>query len=138
MKQNQLEAKMKKISEHIKKTNLVNTSMKLSKDYGKGKTESYAYHTTSKYKFENEVIKIHLYDGWGMMGGGEIKVFYEDKAVLYGDRDSLGKETSKFNPESEGFCILTYHPGEWEDYIKDTLQIEKEREKKSEEEKKLK
>jgi len=121
MKESELIKKMSPISSRLKRTNIIDKCHELARTYGKGRTRIESGYTKLNYFFEEKELKIDLNDGWSMMGGGEIKVYFEEGLVLYGDRYACDGEKNRFNPKMDGFCILTYKQGPWEERIKKLL-----------------
>jgi hypothetical protein len=121
MKESELIKKMNSITNHLKETKLVDKAYELAKTKGEGSTEIHPYHTHLNYIFSKDNLTIELNDGLSQMGGGTIKVIYNDDFVLTGNRNARDKLEYKYNPEVSGFGILTYKSGEWEEKIKKYL-----------------
>ena len=132
MKESTLIRKMKAIEAGLKKSNIVDKCYNVARNHGQGRTEELSYHTKLDYNFNQDDLSIKFSDGWGQGGGGEIKVFYRGEQVLYGDRYALDDIENKFNPKIDDFCIMTYHPGEWEPLIEKILTPKKEKPAKQE------
>lgn len=124
MKESELIKKMKNIENHLKKSNLIENCIKVSREYGKWETETLNSRTKLDYNFKDENLEIIYSDGWGQGGGGEVKVISNKSKtrVLYGDRYALDDKNNGFNPQIDGFCILEYHPGRWEIYLLNILE----------------
>lgn len=131
MKESQLKEKVEEISQVLKQSNLVGKCYKLAVSKGEGNQTVHSWHTNNNYCFIGKDLEIKLDDGFSEMGGGEIKVFYKNELVLYGDRGTLdsGKE-GKPIVQAEGFAILQYHHGKWESEIEKILNSPKEEPKK--------
>ncbi len=118
MKESELIKKMGPISSKLKESDIVHKCYHLARTLGEGNTNQQRFNTSVAYDYDQDSLLIKLNDGLGQMGGGEIKVFYEDKEVLYGNKHAVDKKENKFHPQINGFCILTYHPGGWENQVK--------------------
>ncbi|MDP3966454.1 MAG: hypothetical protein Q8Q04_02900 [archaeon] len=114
MKKSELEEKIKGISTHISENMLIETLYDLARK-GKGKVTQESSHTNHNYKLECGNLKIILDDG-GIMGQGDLEVFYDGKRVLSLDRHSDGKE---YIPSVNHWGVLEYHKGDWEENLKE-------------------
>jgi len=121
-----IKEKVDKISKELKESNIVKKCYEIARDYGKGTTDVENCYTKLDYEFNKNNLKIKLNDGWSMMGGGEIKIFYLGELVLHGDRYSLDKKDDVM-AESEGFGILKYKKGTWEKEVEKILIFPKEK-----------
>jgi hypothetical protein len=121
MKESNLIKKMNNISKKIEESKIIDNCYELAKTKGNGETKVHNSHTNLKYDYQRDNIKIHLNDGWSMMGGGEIFVYYGNSPVFYADKYAVSNPEFKFNPKVDDFCILTYKPGKWEKDIKKYL-----------------
>lgn len=119
MKTNDLEKKLNEISEHISEDHLIETLYNVVK-LGKGKERIENSYKNLKYNFENKEFKINLNDG-NLMGGGNLKVFYKNKLVLSLDR-MASLEKKENIPEVDGWGVIEYHPGDWEEKVKIILE----------------
>jgi hypothetical protein len=129
MKESNLIKKMNSISKKIEESKIIDNCYELAKTRGRGETKVYSSHTNLKYDYQRDNIKIRLNDGWSMMGGGEIFVYYGNNTVFYADKYAVSNPESKFNPKVDDFCILTYKPGKWEKDIKKYLNEEPRKER---------
>jgi hypothetical protein len=131
MKESQLKEKVEEISQELKQSSLVDKCYKLAVSKGEGSQTVHSCHTNNNYHFIGKELEIKLDDGFSEMGGGEIKVFYKNELVLYGDRGTLDSiKENKPIVQSDGFAILQYHQGRWESEIEKILNSPKEEPKK--------
>ena len=132
IKESQLKKLAEEISRKLEKSKIVDVCYQVAKECGRGETRVYDFYTSTKYDFKTAALAIHVHDGWQEMGGGEIKVNYNGRQVLYGDRSASDKTKpeSAFTPTVSGFGILEYHPGAWEEEVRIFLKPQKPKPKK--------
>ena len=119
MKESELIKKMKAISKKLEESNISTDCYLLVKFKGKEEIFTRCSYTALKYDYARDDLKIHLDDRWTTSNGGGIKVYYKDKIVMHGNKNSKDEEEYyRFNPKIKGYCILTYKPGEWERQVK--------------------
>jgi hypothetical protein len=111
MKQEELIKKLKRVENHIKKTELISNCIKVAKTYGHGETTVHDFHTNENYKFSENGISIHYDDGLNYMGGGYLKVDLAGKGRVF----HLNRyQANPLYPHAGGFYVYTYLPGDWE------------------------
>jgi len=119
MKESELIRKMNFISIKLEESNILIDCYLLAMHKGKGEIIERCGYLALKYDYNRDDLKIHLDDKWITSNGGEIRVYYKDKIVMYGDKSSRDvREYYKFNPLIKDYLILTYKSGEWEKQVK--------------------
>lgn len=132
MKESQLVAKMKEVEGKLKDSQIVEKCYKVAILHGQGTTERRSHDEPCyRYKLENDVIKINLNDGSSDYSGCiKVQLSKDGKTVLNGERMGGSPEDERIKykhfPEIEGFTILTYLPGKWEQKVEDLLAKPKE------------
>jgi len=130
--QDKVAEKIFKISRNIKESGIIKTCYDLAFYQGEGSKEVHDYHTCKDFVFEEEGIKIDLSDGWTDFGGGRVKVYENGKQVLFLDRyGKFGDQDLKgIVPEVEGFHVMLYRKGSWEEKVIKMLERGKKKEEK--------
>jgi hypothetical protein len=112
MRDSELKVKLDEVSKRVKSLGLIPKCIRVVKVQDPDYSESvYKCHTHVSGSYKGHGIEIHYEDGLNEMGGGYLHVEYNKKTVLDADRSRSGE---RLLPETNGFFIESYSPGNWE------------------------